>query len=439
MQISRRRGSRVKFPRGAFAVGLTLFLVLSVAGIASALWTAPSPLSSTVTAGALTVAQGGYAGLNATYNSSTLSVTAAITISNTGNVKADSFTMQVIAKNGTALSNATILTVWDVKSAVNCTKDVGIPGGSRSATLTAGVSTTGALAVGATPIYCLRTTVAAGYTSNGSVSEPVISLNYNTGSWSGASATTTALQTYQDTVAPSAPGKPLASAVGAAQATLTWTGATDNVAVAYYAIYRDGVLVGTVTSPTLTFTDTGLVRGANYSYTVTARDAAGNASAASTASSITTSLVDDKARYQVVDSNSGLCVDAGTAPAASYTPLVIWGCAADRSQSWQFVAVGNFFRIVPAASPSFSWDLDSTNGNPNKDGLTVWLSTSSATDSQLWQVVADSTGGGKLQFVNKASAKCLDAQNAQMANGTPLQQSKCKKNAAQSFTLTQLP
>lgn len=438
MPTPRRRGSPVKFPRWTVAAGLTLFLVLSGSGIATAMWTAPSPLSSAVTAGTLTVAQGGYSGMNATYNSSTLTDTAAITVSNTGNVKADSYTVQVIAKNGTALSNATTLTGWYVTSAANCTAGAGIPGGSASATLTAGLSNTGTLAVGATDTYCLRTTVPASYASNGSISEPVLSLNYNTGSWTGTS-TKTALQTYQDTVAPSAPGKPVASAVGAAQVTLTWTGATDNVAVAYYDIYRDGVLVGTVTSPTLTFTNTGLVRGATYSYTVTARDAAGNASVASTATSITTLLVDDKARYQVVDSNSGLCIDAGTAPAASYTPLVIWGCAPDRSQSWQFAAVGNFFQILPAASPSFSWDLDLTNGNPNRDGLTVWLSTSSATDSQLWQVIADSSGGGKLQFVNKASAKCLDVQNAQTANGTPLQQNKCKKSAAQSFTLTRLP
>jgi len=59
------------------------------------------------------------------------------------------------------------------------------------------------------------------------------------------------------------------------------------VAVTNYDVYRNGTLAGTVPAPTVTFTDTGLVRGTAYTYTITARDAAGNTSSASTATSVT--------------------------------------------------------------------------------------------------------------------------------------------------------
>lgn len=62
-------------------------------------------------------------------------------------------------------------------------------------------------------------------------------------------------------------------------ATLTWNSSRDNVGVAFYRIYRGGVLIGGVRPTTRTYT-TSTVWGAN-AFTVTAVDAAGNESAAS--------------------------------------------------------------------------------------------------------------------------------------------------------------
>jgi chitodextrinase len=53
-----------------------------------------------------------------------------------------------------------------------------------------------------------------------------------------------------------------------------------------YDVYRDGAKVGT--TATTSYTDTGLSAGSTYSYTVKAKDAAGNVSAASAAASVTT-------------------------------------------------------------------------------------------------------------------------------------------------------
>ncbi|HNP32088.1 MAG TPA: zinc-dependent metalloprotease family protein, partial [Flavobacterium sp.] len=88
-----------------------------------------------------------------------------------------------------------------------------------------------------------------------------------------------------DTVAPTAP---TLSASNTTQTTtdLSWSGATDNVAVTGYDVYKDGVLLGSTTSTT--YAVTGLTNSTTYSFTVKAKDAAGNVSAASNAVSVTT-------------------------------------------------------------------------------------------------------------------------------------------------------
>ncbi|MFJ9517275.1 cellulose binding domain-containing protein, partial [Kitasatospora sp. NPDC101801] len=89
-----------------------------------------------------------------------------------------------------------------------------------------------------------------------------------------------------DTVAPSVPAGLAASGVTASGATVSWAASTDNVGVTGYQVFRNGVQVGT--STTTSYADSGLTAATAYSYTVKARDAAGNVSAASAALSVTT-------------------------------------------------------------------------------------------------------------------------------------------------------
>jgi chitodextrinase len=88
-----------------------------------------------------------------------------------------------------------------------------------------------------------------------------------------------------DTIAPTAP---TLAASGTTQTTtnLSWSGATDNVAVTAYDVYKDGVFFGSTTSST--FAVSGLTASTTYSFTVKAKDAAGNASVASNTVSVTT-------------------------------------------------------------------------------------------------------------------------------------------------------
>ncbi|MFD8915950.1 glycoside hydrolase family 6 protein [Streptomyces sp. NPDC059575] len=89
-----------------------------------------------------------------------------------------------------------------------------------------------------------------------------------------------------DTQAPTAPTGVAVSATTADSVSLTWRAATDNTGVTGYDVYRDGVRAGSVTGTS--YTDTGLSASTTYAYTVKAKDAAGNLSAASAAVSATT-------------------------------------------------------------------------------------------------------------------------------------------------------
>ncbi|AEI38889.1 fibronectin type III domain-containing protein [Paenibacillus mucilaginosus] len=94
--------------------------------------------------------------------------------------------------------------------------------------------------------------------------------------------------TGSDTQAPAAPAGLRVNGTTSSSVSLSWTAATDNVAVTGYDIYRGSVLAGSVSGSTLSFTNTGLAAG-TYSFTVKAKDAAGNVSAASGAVSATVS------------------------------------------------------------------------------------------------------------------------------------------------------
>ncbi|MFC6083908.1 glycosyl hydrolase family 18 protein [Sphaerisporangium aureirubrum] len=89
-----------------------------------------------------------------------------------------------------------------------------------------------------------------------------------------------------DTTAPSTPGNLRSTATTSSSVSLAWNASTDNVGVTGYNVYRGGTLVTTVTGTT--HTDTGLSAATAYTYTVRARDAAGNLSAASNQISVTT-------------------------------------------------------------------------------------------------------------------------------------------------------
>jgi len=208
----------------------------------------------------------------------------------------------------TAASSSQINLSWTA-----ATDNVGVTGYNvyRGGTL---IATTGAvttfqntgLAPSTTYSYTVRALDAAGNLSSPS---------------SSASATT---QAPPDTTAPSTPTGLIATAASSTQINLAWTPATDNVGVTGYNIYRGGMQIATVGAVT-TFQNTGLTASTTYSYTVRARDAAGNVSGQSIAANATTLAPNTTAILlwdPVTATNlSGYRVYYGTAPGTYFQAL----------------------------------------------------------------------------------------------------------------------
>lgn len=108
-----------------------------------------------------------------------------------------------------------------------------------------------------------------------------------------------------DTQPPSVPTNLAAATITAGSAQLTWTAATDNVAVTGYKIYRDGAFRASVSANT--YTDTDLPANTSCSYEVSAYDGVPNESGRSTALALTTLSV-PPSNSTVVRSESQGCV-----------------------------------------------------------------------------------------------------------------------------------
>jgi fibronectin type 3 domain-containing protein len=102
----------------------------------------------------------------------------------------------------------------------------------------------------------------------------------------------------KDTTPPSTPTGLKASAPTSAAVNLSWSASTDNVGVTEYKIYRNGALsalatVNATPGAAPSYTDSAVSASTQYSYTVTALDAAGNQSAQSAAATVTTPAATD--------------------------------------------------------------------------------------------------------------------------------------------------
>ena len=117
-----------------------------------------------------------------------------------------------------------------------------------------------------------------------------------------SNANFTITQGSTDFTAPTAPTNLAAAGTTINSTQLSWTAATDNVAVTGYEVFQGATLKATVA--TTTYTVTGLTPATLYSFSVKAKDAGGNVSAASNVVDVTT-LADTAAPTAPVLSASG--------------------------------------------------------------------------------------------------------------------------------------
>lgn len=113
------------------------------------------------------------------------------------------------------------------------------------------------------------------------------------GNVSPDAAVSVTTQPGSDAEAPSTPANLTGVAASGSQVNLSWDASVDNVGVVEYRISRDGVRIATVAETS--YSDTGLVPGTSYLYTVVAADAAGNASGAASVTVTTASGSDVEA------------------------------------------------------------------------------------------------------------------------------------------------
>ncbi|WDT71319.1 MAG: fibronectin type III domain-containing protein [Candidatus Manganitrophus sp.] len=163
--------------------------------------------------------------------------------------------------------------------------------------------------------------------------------------------------TLSDTTTPTVPGNVSGAALSTTQINLTWSVSTDNVGVAGYRIYRNGVEIGARSVPT--FSDGGLTPDTLYSYRVAAYDAAGNLSAQSAAVSVRT-LAPADTSAPVISGMGAVNITAGGA-------LISWSTNEPSDTQIEYgttTAFGSFTAIVPtlvtAHAQSLSGLLPST-------------------------------------------------------------------------------
>ncbi len=129
-----------------------------------------------------------------------------------------------------------------------------------------------------------------------------------------------------DTQAPSVPTNLIASAIANTTVDLSWDAATDDRGVVGYDIFQDGVLLDTATDTN--YSVSGLTADTAYSFTVTAKDAAGNVSASSNAANVTTTNV---VQYTLTTNtvgqgsvSGGGIYNTGTSVSVTATPASGW-------------------------------------------------------------------------------------------------------------------
>jgi endoglucanase len=173
-----------------------------------------------------------------------------------------------------------------------------------------------------------------------------------------------------DTTPPSAPANLASPSHTSSSVSLSWSASTDNVGVTGYNVYNGSTLAATVTTTSATVS--GLAASTAYTFTVKAKDAAGNLSVASNAVTVTTSAASGgggsvKAQYKNNDSAPGdnqikpgiQLVNTGSSAVSLSTITVRYWFTKDAGAStfstwcdYALIGCGNITTRVVALSPA---------------------------------------------------------------------------------------
>ena len=152
-----------------------------------------------------------------------------------------------------------------------------------------------------------------------------------------------------DTQAPTTPTNLKAEGTTQNRTNLSWNASTDNVGVTGYLVYKGNSLITTLTTTVYTATD--LTAETAYTFTIKAKDAAGNISSASNVVSVTTLPIED-----TPPNNNRYCESAGYDTSGEIIKKVIFGTINKNSSGTNGyedftyfstdIAVGNRYKIT---------------------------------------------------------------------------------------------
>jgi fibronectin type 3 domain-containing protein len=193
-----------------------------------------------------------------------------------------------------------------------------------------------------------------------------------------------AVATTPDLSAPDAVEDPVALATSATTAILTWEGADDNVAVTGFTVYRNGVAIGLAGAADRKYSDKGLQPETTYTYSISAFDAAGNASVpgSATANPITTPAASLDTKPPTVPQHLSALVTSGTSVQLSWDPstdnVAVAGYTVFEDGEPAYSSTSNTFEVTGLASPStHTWAVDAvdSSGNHSQTSTSIVVST----------------------------------------------------------------
>jgi hypothetical protein len=141
--------------------------------------------------------------------------------------------------------------------------------------------------------------------------------------------------------------------------------------------------------------------------------------------------IDSTRWYDVVNANSGKCVDARAAGTANGTAIQQYDCNNSFAQHFQFQPTsGGYYRVNQRNNAAQVWDVSGVNMN---DGGLIQLWAYGGGNNQQW--LPQQNANGTWRFIARHSGKCLDVPGSSTANSVQLQQWTCNGTNAQNFTL----
>ena len=186
-----------------------------------------------------------------------------------------------------------------------------------------------------------------------------------------------------DTTPPTVPTSLAATAQSSTLVGLGWSASTDNVGVAGYRVYRNGILLGS--TPSTAYFDASAAANTTYSYTVRAYDAAGNVSGPSTAATVTTpgdpESPADTTPPSVPTGLTGLA-QSSNAVALRWDPSIddvgVAGYRVYRNGSWIAATTSTSYvdySAEPNTTYSYTVRAYDAAGNTSGSSTPVWVAT----------------------------------------------------------------